>query len=196
MAPWIIILSQHTLLTILSGLQIHFCVIFWETRHHTQGYVTLGTLVDRGISLAARWTKKAAELGGFRWPVLVMTALEPHNICCCPTWSSNQNGVGRSSCFPGSPIKFLTRRRLKSRWVFEPHMKITESNCWVLLDPECGKTVSWSTRSYIDSSNSCWPYDPKCWRNPRAVYTFPRCEASRGSCCHHKNFLLLVVGPC
>ena len=53
-APWITILSQNTLLSILSGLQIHFCVIIRETRHHAQAYVTLRTLVDRGLSLAAR----------------------------------------------------------------------------------------------------------------------------------------------
>jgi len=74
-ALWITILSQHTLLTILSGLQIHFCVIFRETRHHAQAYVTLGTLADHGLSLATRWTKTAVELHGFRWPVLVMMAL-------------------------------------------------------------------------------------------------------------------------
>jgi len=78
----------------------------------------------------------------------------------------------------------------------EPHMKITEPNCWVLLDPEGGKTVSWSTWSYVNSSNSCWPYNLKCRRNPFAGYTVPRCEASRGGCCHHRNFLLPVVAPC
>ena len=75
-------------------------------------------------------------------------------------------------------------------------MKITESNCWVLLDTGGGKTVSWSTWGYADPSNSCWPYDLDCRRNPCAGYTVPRCEASRGGCCRHKNFLLLVVGPC
>jgi len=93
-APWITILSQHTLLTILSALQIHFCVIFCETRHHAQAYVKLGALVDCGLSLATRWTKTAREFHGFRWPVLVIMALEPHSICCCRTWSSNQTGGG------------------------------------------------------------------------------------------------------
>ena len=31
-----------------------------------------------------------------------------------------------------------------------PHMKITISNCWVLLDPEDGKTISWPTWRCID----------------------------------------------
>ena len=95
---------------------------FRKTRHHAQAYVTLGTLVNRGLSLAARWTKTAVELRGFHWPVLVMTAVEPHSIYCCCTWSSNQLGVGWSWLFPVSLIKFLTRRSLKSRWVYwAPH---------------------------------------------------------------------------
>jgi len=53
-APWITILPQHTLLSVLSGLQIHFCVIIHETRHLAQAYVTLRALVDRGLSLAAK----------------------------------------------------------------------------------------------------------------------------------------------
>jgi hypothetical protein len=52
-APWITILLQHTLVTTFCGLQIHFCVIFRETRHHAQAHVTLGALEDRGLSLAA-----------------------------------------------------------------------------------------------------------------------------------------------
>ena len=50
-APWITILSQHTLYTILSGLQINLCVIFCETRHHAQVHVTLCALV-RHLSVA------------------------------------------------------------------------------------------------------------------------------------------------
>ena len=70
-----------------------------ETRHHAQAYATLRALVDRGLSLAARCTKTAAELRWFHWPVLVMTALEPHNICCRRTWSSNQTGGGAILAF-------------------------------------------------------------------------------------------------
>jgi hypothetical protein len=44
-------------------------------------------------------------------------------------------------------------------------MKIKEPNCWVVLDTESGETVSWSTWRYVDSSNSCWPYDQNCRLN-------------------------------
>jgi len=77
-------------------------------------------------------------------------------------------GVGRSWLFPASSVKFLTGSSLKSWRVYLVHMKITVSNCWVLLDPEGGKTISWSTWRYIDSSNNCWPYDQNCWHNPCA----------------------------
>ena len=77
-----------------------------------------------------------------------------------------------------------------------PHKKITESNGWVLLDPEDGLTTLWSTWIYVDSSNSCWPCDQNCRHNPCAGCNIPQCEVSWGSRCHQKNFLLLVVGPC
>jgi hypothetical protein len=60
------------------------------------------------------------------------------------------------------------------------------SNCWVLLDPEGGKTISWSTWRYIDSSNNCWPYDQNYWHNPCAGCNIH--DVSRGGCCHHKKF--------
>jgi hypothetical protein len=76
-----------------------------------------------------------------------------------------------------------------------PHVKITESSCWELSDPEGGKTISSSTWNYVDWSSSCSPYEQNCRRNPCAGYTVRRCEASRGGCCRHKNFLLMVADP-
>jgi len=73
---------------------------------------------------------------------------------------------------------------------------MTVSNCWVLLNPEGGKIISWSTSRYVDSSNSWWPYDQNCQCNPCAGCTIPRCEVSPGGYFRHKNFLLLVVGAC
>jgi len=75
-------------------------------------------------------------------------------------------------------------------------MKITVSNCCILFDPGGWKTILWSIWRYVASSNSCWSYDQNFQRNPCAVCTILRCEVSRGGCCCHKNFLLLVVGPC
>ena len=46
--------TTHTVLSMLSGVQIHFCMIIRETRHHAQAYVTLRALVNCGLSLAAR----------------------------------------------------------------------------------------------------------------------------------------------
>jgi len=77
-----------------GDLQIYFCVIFLETRHHPQAHVTSGTLIDCALSLSARRTQTAAELGWFRWPVLVMATLELLNIFCARTCSSNQSGGG------------------------------------------------------------------------------------------------------
>ena len=41
--------------------QIYFCVIFHETRHHTQAHIISGSLC--ALSLAARRTQMAAQLG-------------------------------------------------------------------------------------------------------------------------------------
>jgi len=90
--------TTHTIIN-SKWSEIHFCVIICETRHHAQAYVTLRALVAHGLSLAARWTNTTADLRWFHWPVLVMTTLEPHNICCRCTWSSNQTGMGRSWLF-------------------------------------------------------------------------------------------------
>jgi hypothetical protein len=74
--------------------------------------------------------------------------------------------VGVILAFSASSIKFFTRS-LKSRY-----MKIREANCWVLLDLKGGKTISWSTWRYVDSSNSCWPYDQNCRCTPCAHSTY------------------------
>ena len=63
--------------------------------------------------------------------------------------------VVRSWLFPASSIKFLTRRSLKSWWVYlAPHedksiqlLSTVRSRRW--------KTISRSTWRYVDSSNSC-----------------------------------------
>jgi len=106
-----------------GDLQIYSGVIFRETRHHVQAHGTSGALTRCVHFLAARWTQTAAEFGGwFRWPVLVMAALESHNIYCGRTWSSNLSRGGRFWLFPASSNKFLARRSLKSRWVYlVPH---------------------------------------------------------------------------
>jgi len=73
--PWITVLSGHTIHK-ESDLQIYFCVIFLETRHHAQAHITSSAFIQCALSLAARRTQAAAELGWrFRWPVLVIVTL-------------------------------------------------------------------------------------------------------------------------
>jgi len=74
-----------------GDLQIYFCVIFCETRHHTQAHITSGALIHCTLCLAARRTQTAVQLGWwFHWPAFVMATLESQNIFCTCTWSSNQ----------------------------------------------------------------------------------------------------------
>ena len=77
-----------------GDLQIHFGVIFLETRHHAQAHITSGAFIHCALSLATR-TQTAAEFGWwFCWPVLVIATLESQDIFCTQTWSSNQSGGG------------------------------------------------------------------------------------------------------
>jgi len=63
-------------------LQIYFCVIFRETRHHARAHVTSGALIHCALSLSARRTQMAEQLGWFRWLVFV-TATSAEACCCC-----------------------------------------------------------------------------------------------------------------
>jgi len=59
---------EHCLITTHSvhsegDLPIYFYVMFLETRHHAQAHVTSGALIDCALSLAARRTQTAGELG-------------------------------------------------------------------------------------------------------------------------------------
>ena len=117
MAPWILVLSQHT---IQKGhiLQIYFSVIFHETMHFEQTHITSGAFIHCALSLAVRSTQTAAHLGWwFHWPVFVMATLESQNIFCTHTWSYNQSGVGVILAV-FSFLNFLTRRSRKSLSVY------------------------------------------------------------------------------
>ena len=46
-----------------GDLHIYFCVIFLETRQHAQAHIKSGTFIHCALSLAARRTQMAAELG-------------------------------------------------------------------------------------------------------------------------------------
>ena len=78
-----------------GDLQIYFCVIFLKTRHHAQAHIISDAFIHCALSLAARKTQTAMELGWwFHWPVFIMATLESQNIFCTQTWSSNQSGGG------------------------------------------------------------------------------------------------------
>jgi hypothetical protein len=143
-----------------GDLQIYSGVVFHKTRHRQQAHITSGAPINCVLSVAERRTQMTVELGGcFRWPVLVMAALESHNICCGRTWSSNQSGVRAILALRASSVKFLTRRSMKSQWIYlAPH----ECNTIQLLSnvrSRRWKNNFWSTWKNVDSLNSCWPYD-------------------------------------
>ena len=107
-----------------GDLQIYFCAIFLETRHHAQAHITTCALIGWALSLTARRTHKRQRrwVEDFTGQVyyddswVAKHLLQPNSVFQ-PIW-----GVGRSWFFPASSIKFLTRRSLKSQWVYlVPH---------------------------------------------------------------------------
>ena len=82
-APWITVLSWHSIQKEGDISQIYFCAIFRETRHHAQTHIIAGAL--SALSLAARRTQTAEQMSWlFRWPVFaVATSAEACCHCCC-----------------------------------------------------------------------------------------------------------------
>jgi hypothetical protein len=105
--------------------------------------------------------------------------------------------VVRSFLFPASWIKFLTRKSLQSRCVyFVPH----EDNKIQLLNTVRSRRWKNNFNSTLEGTST---HRIAVHHTIRTVdvphvpaYTIPQCKASHGGCCHHKNFLLLVVGLC
>jgi hypothetical protein len=58
-APWITVLSQHSIHKEGDILQIYFCVIFHERRHHAQAHITSGAIC--ALSVAAKRAQMAAQ---------------------------------------------------------------------------------------------------------------------------------------
>jgi len=77
-APWITVVSQHTVFT-----KLLWCDIPWNKAPHTQAHITSGALTHIAISLAMRRTQAAVELGGwFCWPVLVLASRVAQHLLC------------------------------------------------------------------------------------------------------------------
>ena len=118
-----------------GDLQIYIFVTFRKTRHHEQPHVTSDTFIHCALSLFARRTQTAAQPSRwFRWPMFVMTTLDSQNIFCAWTWSSNQSGVGAILAFSSIVNQIFQQKEpeISVDYIY-PHMKITVSNCWVLL---------------------------------------------------------------
>jgi hypothetical protein len=85
-------------------LQIYFCVIFHETRHHAQVHVTSGTLVHCALSLATKRTQKEEQWVDFAgqcllWllllslPAVPLLLLPKNNFLTSLAFAPNSNSV-------------------------------------------------------------------------------------------------------
>ena len=107
-----------------GDLQIHFGVIFLETRHHAQAITSHLAHLYFVFFLWPReeHRRQRSLIDDFAGQCLLW------RLSSCKTFFVPEHGlptylgVGRSWLFPASSIKFLTRRSLKSRWVYlAPH---------------------------------------------------------------------------
>ena len=75
-APWITVLSRETEFTKrVNILQIYFCAIFRETRHHAQAHVTSGALCALSLATRRTWPHRwVGDLAGqcLLWWLLVL----------------------------------------------------------------------------------------------------------------------------
>ena len=119
------------------------------------------------FSLAVRRT----DSSGVGWMIALASAGYDTLVAAALGLPTNL-GVGWSWLFPLSSFKFLTRRSLKSQWVYlAPH----EDNSIQLLSTARSrrwKTISWATWRYVDSLNSYWQYDQNCRCNHVPVVPF------------------------
>jgi len=61
-APWIPVLSQHSIHK-EGVLQIYFGVIFHKTMYLEQAHITSGAFIRRAVFVAVKSTQTAAHLG-------------------------------------------------------------------------------------------------------------------------------------
>ena len=81
MASWITVLSWHTVFT--KTLIYYKFTFVWYSAKQCTTHRPMSHLVHCAVSLAARRTQTAQQLGWFRWPACVMaTSAEAGCFCC------------------------------------------------------------------------------------------------------------------
>ena len=102
-------------------LQIYPGVIFYKMRHHAQVHLahlyTVPFLWPRN-----EHKQKCRLVDDFAGQCWLWQLSSCTTLVVAPLGLPTNLGVGRSCLFPSSSIKFLTRRSLKSQWVYiAPH---------------------------------------------------------------------------
>ena len=114
MASRITVLSSHTLFTIRGDLQIYFGMVLRETVHHAQAHVTYGALTQCALFFGRQMNKDGCRV----WSI----SMASFGYVAATLGLPAELEVGRSWLLPTSFLKFLTRRSLKSLWVYlAPH---------------------------------------------------------------------------
>ena len=167
-------------------------MILCETRRHTQAHFKFRTLEHSTLVPATSWAYVAAEFAG---QCLLVWLTSPITFVEVTLSLPTKLGVGQSWLLPASWIKFLTKKSLKTQWIyFAPH----EDNMIQLLSTVRSRRVKNHAYGTLEGTSTHRIAVGHTIRTVDlrhvTVYTIPWCEASQGSCCRRKNFLLLVAG--
>jgi hypothetical protein len=143
-APWITVLSWHSIHKEGDILQIYFCAIFHETRHHAQTHIISGAL--SALSLAVRRTQMAKQRGWwFHWPVFAVAIFAEACCCCCCCSSHSSSEKQFSISLASAP----DTRSWRQQWEF---------HCW--LPP---KVLFIFFRPFLDTHNRLPCLDYYVW---------------------------------
>jgi len=80
-APWITVLSWHTVFT-KRVIYNKFTFVWYSAKQGTT-HRPMSHLAHCALCLAVRRTQTAEQLGWFRWPLFVMATSAEAGCCCC-----------------------------------------------------------------------------------------------------------------
>ena len=122
MAPWITVLSQHTLFT--TRVIYKFTFVWFSSKQGTMHTPTshLAHLYSIRFLWLQDHTRQRRWVEDFAGQCLLWRLVSRKTFVAAELGLPTNLGMGRSWLFAASSIKFLTRRSLKSWWVcLAPH---------------------------------------------------------------------------
>ena len=161
-------------------------MVFAKTLDHTQSNVTLTVPMFSGGLHSVSGAHWVTDLVAFCWPVLGMSEFKSSYTCFLHAVSSCHPEKAHLIHVPPCLSDISQREVWKCSDNIEPYMKTIQ--LFSILRFSLWNKSYVATWRYMSSSCSCWPFHHFDWHNQYIL--------CRLSYFHHRNFLLLVIGPC